>query len=134
MEIDLHRLPEMLQDTAIPGLRAEEKGFLDILMHAVVHHKDFEEKQPLIHHHDITTEHRHQQHQMNLSWVYSDEIEDKIDAVRIRLKETYPGIPKARVTMRSNFWNMMKRQKTYPLDLTGITDKCCESQIINEKI
>ncbi len=132
MEIDLHRLPEMLGIPVIPVCARKKKG-LDILMHAVVHHKDFEEKQPLIHHHDITTEHRHQHHN-EFVMVYSDEIEDKIDAVRIRLKETYPGIPKARYYAIKLLEYDEETQKTYPLDLTGITDKCCESQIINEKI
>ncbi|WP_411335751.1 ferrous iron transport protein B [Ruminococcus gauvreauii] len=131
MEIDLHRLPEMLGIPVIPVCARKKKG-LDILMHAVVHHKDFEEKQPLIHHHDITTEHRHQHHN-EFVMVYSDEIEDKIDAVRIRLKETYPGIPKARYYAIKLLEYDEETQKTYPLDLTGITDKCCESQIINEK-
>ena len=39
MEIDLHRLPEMLGIPVIPVSARKRKG-LHILMHAVVHHKD----------------------------------------------------------------------------------------------
>ena len=39
MEIDLHRLPEMLGIPVIP-VSARKKTGLDILMHTVAHHKD----------------------------------------------------------------------------------------------
>lgn len=45
MEIDLHRLPEMLGVPAIP-VSARKKTGLSILMHAVAHHKDMQSKGP----------------------------------------------------------------------------------------
>ena len=39
MEIDLHRLPEMLGIPVVPVSARKKKG-LNILMHAVAHHKD----------------------------------------------------------------------------------------------
>lgn len=50
MEIDTHRLPEMLGIPVIP-VSARRKTGLDILMHAAAHHKDHREEMPLIHHH-----------------------------------------------------------------------------------
>lgn len=38
MEIDLHRLPEMLGDIPVVPVSAARRTGLDILMHAVVHH------------------------------------------------------------------------------------------------
>lgn len=50
MEIDLHRLPEMLGIPVIP-VSARKKTGLSILMHAVAHHKDVLHQDPLDHHH-----------------------------------------------------------------------------------
>ena len=50
MEIDLHRLPEMLGIPAIP-VSARKKSGLSILMHAVAHHKDNLHQSPFIHYH-----------------------------------------------------------------------------------
>lgn len=134
MEIDLHRLPEMLGIPVIPVSARKKKG-LDILMHAVVHHKDFSEKAPLIHHHadvERTSRHAHDHHK-DFAMVYSDEIEDKIDTVKKALKEKYPDLPKTR-------WHAIKileqdREicEKYPLDLPEVMDQSYESRIINEK-
>ena len=45
MEIDLHRLPEMLGIPAIP-VSARKKTGLSILLHAVAHHKDHGAQSP----------------------------------------------------------------------------------------
>ena len=50
MEIDLHRLPEMLGIPVIP-VSARRKTGLDILMHTVSHHKDKKLDYNLEHHH-----------------------------------------------------------------------------------
>ena len=62
MEIDLHRLPEMLGVPAIP-VSARRKTGLSILMHAVSHHQEFHQQSPLIHHHPgKDSRHRHNHH------------------------------------------------------------------------
>ena len=72
MEIDLHRLPEMLGIPVIP-VSARKKTGLDILMHAVSHHKEIElENQHVV--------------------VYSELIEDKIAEITERLRENDPEI------------------------------------------
>ncbi|WP_330364881.1 FeoB small GTPase domain-containing protein [Anaerovorax odorimutans] len=50
MEIDLHRLPEMLGIPVIP-VSARKRTGLDILIHAVAHHKEAKIPDKLIHHH-----------------------------------------------------------------------------------
>ena len=134
MEIDLHRLPEMLGVPVIPVSARKKKG-LDILMHAVVHHKDFSEQAPLIHHHEEEEKkstHAHDHHK-DMVMVYSDEIEDKIDMVKDALKKKYSDMQKYR-------WHAIKllegdeeMKEKYPLELPGILDVSWEKQIINEK-
>uniref|UniRef100_UPI00286EF694 FeoB small GTPase domain-containing protein n=1 Tax=Anaerosporobacter sp. TaxID=1872529 RepID=UPI00286EF694 len=79
MEIDLHRLPEMLGIPVIP-VSARKKTGLDILMHAVAHHQKKHNDGNLEHHHEEAecSTHKHSHH-LEFALVYSDEIEDKID-------------------------------------------------------
>ncbi len=79
MEIDLHRLPEMLGIPVIPVSARQRRG-LDILLHAAAHHKDCTDPDCLIHHHKVRSKHRHDHHS-EYAMVYSDEIEDKIDQI-----------------------------------------------------
>ena len=50
MEIDTHRLPEMLGIPVIP-VSARKRTGLDVLLHAAAHHKDCNDPQCLVHHH-----------------------------------------------------------------------------------
>lgn len=92
MEIDLHRLPEMLGIPAIP-VSARKKTGLSILMHAVAHHNEYSAQGPFIHHHPgkKSSSHEHNHHE-EYAMVYSDEIEDKIDRIMERLHAQYPDI------------------------------------------
>lgn len=129
MEIDLHRLPEMLGIPVIP-VSARKKTGLNILMHAVAHHKD-KPVDRTEHHHDEGN-HIHKHHD-EFVLVYSDEIEDKIDAVKVKLKENYPE-------MKNKRWHAIKMLakdeeicKKYPLDLSDIVERSYESDIIAQK-
>ena len=63
MEIDMHRLPEML-GIPVSAVSARKRRGLDVLMHAVIHHRDRTEVTPLIHHHDSRkSRHIHDHHQ-----------------------------------------------------------------------
>lgn len=148
MEIDMHRLPEMLGIPVVP-VSARKRSGLDILMHAVEHHAGRPHDIPEHHHHDMPTrEHfsdadavernfsssvtlnsRHHRYAM----VYSDEIEEKIDIIVAMLKRTYPD-------MKNHRWYAIKHlewdeevRKEFPIDLSGIADESYESRIINEK-
>ncbi len=131
MEIDLHRLPEMLGIPVIP-VSARKRTGLDSLLHAAAHHKGHHDPDSLIHHHKDTGHHVHDHHK-EFAMVYSDPLEDKIDQLIAALQESYPDISNYR-------WHAIKLLEydtevweKYPLDLPDVLDKNYESQIINEK-
>lgn len=131
MEIDLHRLPEMLGIPAIP-VSARKKTGLEILMHAVAHHKDFAKQSPFIHHHPQRTGHIHNHHS-EYAMVYHDDIEDKIDQIITQLDQKYPEVENKR-------WHaikMLEQDKAvmdnHPLDMPSVLDRSYEKDIINQK-
>ena len=131
MEIDLHRLPEMLGIPVIPVSARKRRG-LDILLHAAVHHKDSKGPDQLIHDHKYVSKHQHDHH-AEYAMVYSDEIEGKIDQIMAELKTRYPG--------RKNYrWHAIKLlegdkeiTEKYPVDLPQVLDRDYEADIINQK-
>lgn len=132
MEIDTHRLPEMLGIPVIP-VSARRKTGLDILMHAAAHHKDKEEAMPLIHHHGAgATAHPHEHHK-EFAMVYSDPIEDKIDQLMEGLQKQYPGIKNPRWHAIKLLENDPEITKAFPLPGPKILDRSYEQDIINEK-
>ena len=143
MEIDMHRLPEMLGIPVIP-VSARKRTGLDILMHAAEHHAG----RP----HDLTEHHHHELPQLEYDLdkedsanlrltskhhryvtVYSDTVEEKIDLLTAMLKRKYPELKNYRWHSIKILENDESIMKQYPLDLSGIVDKSYESQIINEK-
>lgn len=133
MEIDLHRLPEMLGIPAIP-VSARKKSGLSVLMHAVSHHADHAIQNPLIHHHhDKQSRHEHNHH-TEYAMVYSDALEDKIDVIMEALAYSYP-------TLENPRWHAIKLLEkdesvtaAFPLpDLEKIIDRSYEQEIINQK-
>ena len=132
MEIDLHRLPEMLGVPAIP-VSARKKTGLSILMHAVSHHKEYDRQGPLIHHHPgLRSSHRHNHHE-EYAMVYEDYIEDKIDLIISALSQSYPHLENKR-------WHAIKILEqdkgitnAYPLNLGSTVDRSYEKDIINQK-
>lgn len=132
MEIDLHRLPEMLGIPAIP-VSARKKTGLSILMHAVAHHSEYAEQGPFIHHHEGKhSSHRHNHHE-EYAMVYEDYIEDKIDSLITSLSQKYPDITNKRwhaIKLLEGDKNVME---AYPLELSDIADRSYEKDIINQK-
>lgn len=133
MEIDLHRLPEMLGIPAIP-VSARKKTGLSILLHAVSHHSEYASQGPFIHHHKgMHSEHRHNHHS-EYAMVYSDLIEDKIDALITLITATYPEMD----NMRWHAIKYLEMDKNildqYPLaGMEQIVDRSYEKDIINQK-
>lgn len=134
MEIDMHRLPEMLGIPVVP-VSARKKRGLDILMHAVAHHMDQEEPVVLIHEHEAQEEASHHPHHHHdeYAMVYSDLIEDKIDAITEVLRQRYPELNNYR-------WHALKLLEQdpdimarYPVDLPQVMDRSYEKDIINQK-
>ena len=131
MEIDLHRLPEMLGIPAIP-VSARKRSGLEILMHAVAHHKEYAKQGPFIHHHAEKTGHKHNHHS-EYAMVYDDVIEDKIDAIIEQFRSSEPEMK----NMRWHAIKVLEQDETvlkrHPVDTKGIVDRSYEKDIINEK-
>lgn len=131
MEIDMHRLPEMLGIPVVPVTARKRRG-LDSLLHAAIHHRGHKTCEGLVHDHTYVSKHRHNHHD-EYAMVYSDEIEDKLDKIIPVLKEKYPDI----VNERWHALKLLEQDKEitekYPVDLPDVLDKSYESQIINEK-
>lgn len=132
MEIDLHRLPEMLGIPAIP-VSARKKTGLSILLHAIAHHKDYAQQSKFIHHHHDHTPKHHHNHHHEYAMVYSDEIEDKIDLIQDEFDRHYPDSDLKRWHAIKILENDTEVLKQHPLDLSHILTKNYEAEIINQK-
>ena len=133
MEIDMHRLPEMLGIPVVP-VSARKRTGLEVLMHTVAHHQGKANSVPVEHHHDLVCQsvHRHNHHH-EFAMVYSDEIEDKIDDIEERLLKKYPDIVNPRwhaIKMLEKDVDIMKK---YPVYVGDIVDKNYAHEIINQK-
>ena len=113
MEIDLHRLHEVLGIPVIP-VSARKKTGSDVLMHVVSHHQEIKSKS-------------------NHVVVYSDLIEDKITKVTERLREDNPDIYNPRFYAIKLLENDTEIMENCPVDVSGIVDKSYETEIINQK-
>ena len=133
MEIDLHRLPEMLGIPVIP-VSARRRTGLEILMHTVAHHKRKIKQCNLEHHHYKQGEGKHShKHHQEYALVYSDFIEDKIDELIKRLQEKRPNLINPR-------WHAIKLLEQdeeitakVALNVSDIVDRSYETDIINQK-
>ena len=113
MEIDLHRLPEMLGQIPVVPVSARKRTGLDVLMHAVVHH--------------------YEEGPQGIVVRYSENIEEKLSRVEAILKARFGQMDNMR-------WHAIKMLeydeevcKDHPVDLSGIIDHNYEKEIINEK-
>lgn len=136
MEIDLHRLPEMLGVPVIP-VSARKRSGLTVLMHAVAHHAGAADRDPIIHEHEwhgsgaAGEAEKHAKYVM----VYDELLEFRIDAVSEALRRKWPGLKD-----RALRWHAVKllegdreiREK-FSVELPDILDKSYETEIINQK-
>lgn len=114
MEIDMHRLPEMLGNIPVVPVSAAKRTGLDILLHAVIHH--YEEGQ-------------------NAEYIlkYPEEIEKKLAKLEVMMQAHYP-------THSSVRWHAIKLmeddeevKKEHPIQVTNVVDKSYEKEIISCK-
>ncbi len=131
MEIDIHRLPEMLGIPVIP-VSARKRTGLDVLLHAAAHHKDCKDADCLIHHHAYKPKHQHNHH-AEYAMVYSDTVEDKIDLIIAELKRKYPKLTNYRWYAIKLLEQDKEITRRYPVNLPNVIDRNYESDIINEK-
>lgn len=136
MEIDLHRLPEMLGVPVVP-VSARKRTGLTVLMHAAAHHAGSTHRDPIIHEHEWHggdkggSADKHSQYVM----VYDELMEFRIDAVSEALHHKWPEL-----TGRALRWHAVKLlegdreiAEKYPVELPDILDKNYETDIINQK-
>lgn len=114
MELDLHRLPEMLGDIPTVPVSTARRTGLDILLHAVIHH--YEE-------------------QKNAEYIlqYPEKIENKIAKLEVMMEAHYP-------THSSRRWHAIKLlendeevMKEHPINTVDVVDRSYEKEIINCK-
>lgn len=113
MEIDLHRLPELLGDIPVVPVSAAKNEGLEILLHAAVHH--------------------HLEGPQRHVLTYSDEIEDKIAKLEVIMQARYPDHSSRR-------WHAIKLlewdeevRKDHPVNILDVADKNYEKEIIQAK-
>ena len=124
-----HRLPEMLGIPVIP-VSAQKRTGLDILLHAIAHHRDQRSTDPLIHHHtSLSRSEKHAQYAV----VYSDDMENRIDRITLALKRRYPQMENYRWHALKLLEQDQEITEKYPVNLPDILDRSYESDIINQK-
>lgn len=113
MEIDLHRLPELLGEIPVVPVSAAKRKGLDILLHAVIHHYEEGSKGDVLH--------------------YSEKIEDKIEKLSVMMQAHYP-------THSSVRWHAIKLLEDdedvwneHPIQTENIVDRSYEKEIIQTK-
>lgn len=113
LEIDLHRLPELLGDIPVVPVSAARRTGLDILLHAVVHHYEEGPKGDVIN--------------------YGQEIEEKLAKLEVMMQAHYP-------THSSVRWHAIKLleddeevKKEHPISVTNIAERSYEKEIIQTK-
>ena len=115
MEIDLHRLPEMLGDVPVVPVSARKRTGLDTLMHAVVHH--FRE--------------REEQRENVIS--YSDDIEQQIAEMETALTAEHPDWGRTRwyaIKLLEHDGEVLKQVSP---SIAGLATESLEKEIIQEK-
>lgn len=113
MEIDLHRLPEMLGNIPVVPVSARKRTGLDVLLHAVKHHYEEEVADPVM--------------------TYSPLIEEKISQLSKRLKIEHPDSENIRWHSIKILENDEQIFEDHPIEVSDIVDQDYEKQIINEK-
>ena len=113
MEIDLHRLPEMLGGIPVVPVSARKRSGLDVLMHAAVHHYEEKHRADVVH--------------------YQENIEEKISLLERILKEQYKITENAR-------WHAIKLLeqdeeicRKFPVNAAEFLERSYEKDIINQK-
>lgn len=111
---------------------ARKRMGLDILIHAAIHHKDSKGPDRLIHEHKEVSHHAHDHH-AEYTMVYSDAMEDRIDAVETALVAAYPDMKNVRWHAIKTLEGDREIREKFPVNVPGVTDKNFEAEIINEK-
>lgn len=113
MEIDMHRLPEMLGNIPVVPVSAAKRTGLDILLHAVIHHYEEGGEEYILD--------------------YPDYIENKIAKLEVMMQAHYP-------THSSVHWHAIKLleddeevRQEHPISVVHVVDRSYEKEIIQCK-
>lgn len=113
MEIDMHRLPEMLGNIPVVPVSAAKRTGLDILLHAVIHHYEEGGEEYILD--------------------YPDYIENKIAKLEVMMQAHYP-------THSSVRWHAIKLleddeevRREHPISVVNVVDRSYEKEIIQCK-
>ena len=113
MEIDLHRLPELLGGIPVVPVSAAKRAGLDILLHAVIHHYEEGAEEYILD--------------------YPQEIEDKIAKLSVMMQAHYP-------THSSVRWHAIKLleddeevREEHPIQTANVVERSYEKEIIQCK-
>ena len=113
MEIDTHRLPEMLGDIPVVPVSAARREGLSMLLHAVIHHYEEGTEEYILD--------------------YPEIIEDKIAKLSVMMQAHYP-------THSSVRWHAIKLleddeevRNEHPISVTNVVDRSYEKEIIQCK-
>lgn len=113
MEIDLHRMPEILGNIPVVPVSARKRTGLDVLLHAIVHH--------------------YQEEPEEYSMIYSQEIEDEINKVENELVKCNKDIVNPRWYAIKLLEGDEEVKEKYPDIIKDDFIKDYEKRIINEK-
>lgn len=113
MEIDLHRLPEMLGGIPVVPVSARKRSGLDVLMHAVVHHYEEKHKPDVVH--------------------YQEYLEEKISLLEKKIEKTYGMKEDLRWYAIKLLAKDSEITENYPIEDQTILDRSYETDIINQK-
>jgi len=122
MEIDMHRLPEMLGNIPVVAVSAAKRTGLDILLHAVIHHYE-----------EGGGRKGAPGEQTEYVLEYPPKIEEKIAKLEVMMGAHYP-------THSSVRWHAIKLleddeevKQEHPISVTNVVDKSYEKEIIQCK-
>lgn len=113
MEIDMHRLPEMLANIPVVPVSARKRTGLAVLLHAVKHHYGEPVESVVV--------------------SYPAQIERKIAALTERIQEEEPQWKYARFTAVKMLEQDQVTLENHPIETGDIIDRNYEKDIINEK-
>lgn len=113
LEVDFHRLPEMLGNIPVVPVSAAKRKGLDILLHAVVHHYEEEPGKDIVD--------------------YGNEIEEKIAKIEVMLGAHYPKHTSLRWHAIKLLENDKEVGKEHPISITNIVEKSYEKEIAQIK-
>ena len=113
MEIDLHRLPEMLGNIPVVSVSAAKRTGLGILLHAVVHHYEEGAADKVL--------------------TYGEEIEARIARLEVMMQARFPYHSSVRWHAIKLLENDEEVRKEHPISIINVAERSFEKEIIQQK-